>query len=76
MEMQGLGKFLIAFGLIGAAVGNALMVSDKIQFLGNLPGDNHIKRENVRVYLPLTTEIVISALISIVLWLISNFRGR
>lgn len=74
MEFQSLGKFLLLVGVILAMVGIALLIADKIPFLGRLPGDIRIERENFRFYFPLTTSILLSVLISVILWLISHFR--
>lgn len=74
MEFQSLGKFLLLVGVILAMVGTALLIADKIPFLGRLPGDIRIERENFRFYFPLTTSILLSVLISVILWLISHFR--
>jgi hypothetical protein len=74
--MQFLGKSLVLFGVILALVGVLLMFSDKIPWLGKLPGDIHIKRENFEFWFPITTSIIVSVLFSLVLWLISYFKGK
>ena len=74
--MQPMGKILVVFGLLVVVVGVVLMFSDKIPFLGKLPGDITIKRENFEFHFPITTSIVISAILSTVLWLISHFKGK
>lgn len=74
--MQLLGKSLVLFGVILALVGLALMFSDKIPFLGKLPGDIHIKRENFELWFPITTSIVLSVLLTLILWVISYFKGK
>jgi hypothetical protein len=75
MHMQLLGKSLVLFGVILALVGMVLMFSDKIPFLGKLPGDIHIKRENVEFYFPVMTSIVLSVLLTLILWVIAYIRG-
>lgn len=47
---------------------------DKIPFLGKLPGDIRIEKENFRFYFPITTSILVSVLISLILWLITQFK--
>jgi hypothetical protein len=74
MEFQTLGKFLLLMGVLLIVIGGALLFLDKIPFLGKLPGDIRIERENFRFYFPLTTSILLSVLISVILWLISHFR--
>ena len=70
-QVQSFGKILILLGGIFALTGVALMFSDKIPFIGKLPGDISIKKENFQLYFPVTTSILISLLISAVMWLIS-----
>jgi len=74
--MQPMGKFLIMVGLVLVVVGGLLMFFDKIPFLGKLPGDINIKRENFQFYFPITTSIVLSVFISLILWLFSQFKGK
>jgi len=74
MEISDVGKFLLVMGLLLVILGGALMFVDKIPFLGRLPGDIRIERENFRFYFPLTTSILISIVVSVILWLISHFR--
>jgi cell division protein FtsW (lipid II flippase) len=66
--MVSIGKLLIAFGLILAAVGLLLLLSDKIPWLGRLPGDITVKRDNFTFYFPLATCILISVIVSLILW--------
>jgi uncharacterized protein HemY len=74
--MAPIGKMLLIVGLLVAAIGALLMFSDKIPFLGKLPGDISIKKENFQLYIPLTTCIVLSILLSLVMWLISFFSKK
>ena len=74
MDFQAIGKFLVAGGIVITLVGVGLMFIDKIPFLGRLPGDIIIKRENFQFYFPLTTGIVLSILITGILWLIHYWR--
>ncbi len=71
-----MGKFLVVVGLVVVLLGVLLMFFDKIPFLGKLPGDISIKRENFRVYFPITTSIILSVVISLLLWLFSQFKGK
>jgi hypothetical protein len=68
--MQGLGKSLIVMGLVIAAVGVLLTVAGKIPWIGRLPGDIYVKRDNFTVYFPLATSILISLVLSLILWLL------
>lgn len=64
-----IGKLLIITGLLLVAAGLLFTFGGKIPFLGRLPGDIRIERENFSFYFPLTTCILISLLISFILWL-------
>ena len=64
-----LGKGLILIGLLIAAVGVLFLVSEKIGWIGRLPGDITIRRGNFTVHLPLATCLVISVLLSLLIWL-------
>ncbi len=74
--MMPVGKTLVVLGIVIAGIGLALMFSDKIPLLGKLPGDIAIKRENVRIFFPITTSILLSAFISVMLWFFSHFKGK
>jgi hypothetical protein len=74
--MESMGKLLVLLGLVIVGVGVLLMFSDKIPFLGRLPGDINIKRENFQLYFPITTSIILSLLLSLIVWIFSHFKGR
>jgi len=74
--MQAAGKILILVGGMTLLLGLLLMVSNRIPFLGKLPGDIHVRRESFEFYLPLTTSLLFSLLLSGIGWLIAYFRGR
>jgi hypothetical protein len=67
--MPDLGRFLMIIGVILVLVGLALWLSPKIPWLGRLPGDIVIKRENFTFYFPLATSILISIILSLILYL-------
>jgi hypothetical protein len=72
--LEPLGRVLIVGGVVLAVVGLVLVVSPNIPFLGRLPGDIRIENENVRVFIPLGTMLVLSLIATVVLNLIG--RGR
>ncbi|HWP56919.1 MAG TPA: DUF2905 domain-containing protein [Candidatus Acidoferrales bacterium] len=67
--MGGIGKILIFLGLTLVLVGVVLSLAPKIPWLGQLPGDIYVKRDNFTFYFPLTTCILISLILSLVLYL-------
>ncbi len=70
--MDSLGKMLILFGVVLALLGGLLLVAGKIPYLGRLPGDIVIRRENWSFYFPLTTSILISILLTLLFSLFSR----
>jgi hypothetical protein len=60
---------LIVSGLLIAAVGVLWLLPPAAAWLGRLPGDIAIERGNVRFYFPLMTCLVLSALLSAIVWL-------
>lgn len=64
-----LGKLLMLCGLGLLLLGALLSFGDKLGWLGRLPGDIRIERENVFFYFPLGSCLLLSALISLLLWL-------
>lgn len=71
--MQGLGKILIIVGIVAILAGIILIWMPRIPFSGKLPGDILVKRENFTFYFPLATSIVISVLLSVILYLVRRF---
>ena len=66
--MAGLGKTLIYLGLLLVVIGLILSFAGKLPWLGHLPGDISIERERFSFYFPLATCIVISVILSLVLY--------
>lgn len=64
-----MARFLIILGVILVAVGLAWPILGKLG-LGRLPGDIHIQREGFSFYFPITTGLIVSAVLSLVLWLL------
>ena len=69
---EGIGRLLIVGGVVIAVVGLVMVVAPNIPFLGRLPGDIRIENENVRVFIPLGTMLLLSIVLTIVLNLISR----
>ena len=76
MPMVPLGKIVIVCGLVIVGLGVLLMFVDKIPFIGKLPGDINIKRDNFQFYFPIATSIIISVALSLILWLISYLNKK
>ncbi len=68
------GKWIIIVGLGIALIGVVLyFFYDKLSWIGKLPGDIRIERENFTFYFPFTTMILISVLLSLLIRLLSKF---
>jgi len=66
--MESLGKALIFFGILLVVLGIIFSVGVKIPWLGQLPGDIYIRRENFTLYFPLTTCLLLSLILTLVLY--------
>ncbi|MEY3422866.1 MAG: hypothetical protein RIR48_3195 [Bacteroidota bacterium] len=77
MELnQETGKWIILIGVLITVSGLTwYFFGDKLGFIGNLPGDFKVEKENFKFYFPLTTMILISILINILIRLIKYFSG-
>jgi hypothetical protein len=67
---DGLGKLLIVAGIVLAVIGAVIVLAGRIPWLGRLPGDFRIEREHFSFYFPLTTSVLVSIVISLILWLL------
>jgi len=61
------GKGIIIIGIVLIIIGIFLLYGQKIPFLGKLPGDIHIQKDNFSFYFPVTTCIIISILLYFIL---------
>ncbi len=66
-EMSGFGKFLVLLGICLILLGIFISILPKIPYIGKLPGDIYIKKDNFTFYFPLATSILISLLLTIIL---------
>jgi hypothetical protein len=71
-DFSGMGRILIVIGLLIAAVGLVLSFAGKIPWLGRLPGDFFFRGKGFSFYFPLTTSILISVILTLILWLINR----
>jgi hypothetical protein len=68
-----LGRVLIAIGLLVAALGVLISLGERLPIrLGRLPGDLIIRGKNSVFYFPLVTCLLISVILSVVLWLMNR----
>lgn len=68
------GKYIIITGLIIVIAGLLVyFFSNKLTWLGRLPGDIRIEKENFRLYFPITTMILLSLLLTLVVNILKRF---
>ena len=72
--MVQLGKMLVITGALIFILGVIMLFSDRLPFLGKLPGDISFKSGTMKIYIPLATSIIISIILTILLNLFG--RGR
>ncbi|MDE1176473.1 MAG: DUF2905 domain-containing protein [Edaphobacter sp.] len=73
--MSDLGRILVAFGLLLVAAGAVLLLLGRLHLpLGRLPGDLTWKGSNWSVSLPLMSSMIVSLVLSLILWIINHFR--
>jgi Protein of unknown function (DUF2905) len=70
--MNDLGKLLVLAGLVIAAIGAVLWSGFGRAWLGRLPGDIHYTRGNFTLYFPIVTCILMSAVLTLILWLLKK----
>ena len=70
--MNDVGRILIAFGLLITAAGVVLVLVGRVPWIGRLPGDIHIERGNFTFYFPLATSLLLSVVLTLVLYLLGR----
>jgi hypothetical protein len=71
--MADFGRILVLFGVIAVVVGIVLMTAGRLP-LGRLPGDIVYRGKNTTVYFPLATSVVVSIVLSILLYLVGRWK--
>ena len=72
--MQDFGKVILIIGIVLVVVGLLLSIGFKIPFLGKLPGDILVKKDNFTFYAPLASSIIICIILTILLNLFVGSR--
>ena len=70
LDLSGIGRILLVIGLVIAGVGLVLVFAGKIPWFGRLPGDFFWRGKNASFYFPLTTSILVSLILTLILWFI------
>jgi hypothetical protein len=70
----GTGKWLIISGIVIVLAGMVIyFFHDKFHWIGHLPGDIRIEKDNFRLFIPVTTMILFSLILSLILFLVRKF---
>ena len=70
------GKIIIVIGVAIICIGAIVYFwGDKLHFIGNLPGDIKIEKENFKFYFPITTMILLSIVINLLIRLFNYLKG-
>ncbi len=67
--MNPIARLLILSGLVLVGAGLLFLLADKVPWLGKMPGDITIKRDHFTFFFPLGTCILVSVILSLLLWL-------
>jgi hypothetical protein len=70
--MEPMGRVLIVIGLLIAVGGLVMVFGSRIPILGHLPGDIVIQRDNVTIFIPLGTMLLVSVVVSLILGLLNR----
>lgn len=73
MPEMNLGKWLVVAGIALVVLGLLVMVGGRFG-LGRLPGDIRYESGNTRIYFPITTMILLSIVLTLLIWLINWWR--
>ena len=71
--MGDIGRLLIGMGVLLIVVGVVFLVAGRVTWVGRLPGDILIERENVRIFIPIGTMLLLSLLLTVIANLIARF---
>ena len=68
-----LGKYIVVIGIVIALIGVIIyFFGDKFHWIGRLPGDIRVEKENFRFYFPITTMILFSILLTVIMQIIKR----
>jgi hypothetical protein len=74
--IQEVGRLLLVLGLVSVVIGLVLIFAGRIPFLGHLPGDIRVERENFSCSFPIVTSIIVSLVLTLVLNLVLRLLNR
>lgn len=72
MDERSAGILIVVLGAVAVVVG-LLVMTGALSWFGRLPGDIRYESDNVRVYVPITTMILVSVVLSVLLYIARRF---
>jgi uncharacterized membrane protein (DUF2068 family) len=76
-NMPTITKILLVAGIVLIISGMVFWVGQKyLQWFGHLPGDIRVEKENFKLFAPITSMLLISILLSLILWIIRHFFNK
>ena len=75
-DLSDLGRTILALGAIMVVLGLVLTLAGRIPFLGRLPGDIVIERQNLTCAVPIASSILISLLLTLILNVLARLGSR
>ena len=69
------GWLLVIVGLVIAVLGALWLFVPNVPWLGRLPGDIVIDRGNTKIYIPIVTCLLLSVVLSVVMWIVRYFSA-
>ena len=72
--IQDFAKIIIIIGVILIFIGGVLWLFGKLPFIGKLPGDIYIKKENFSFYAPIVTMFLVSIILSLIFTIVANLE--
>ena len=73
MDPRIVGRAVVGVGVVLVVVG-LLIMTGGLSWFGRLPGDIRIERDGVRVYVPITSMILVSAVLTLIAWVLRRVR--
>jgi hypothetical protein len=72
--MEQLGKSILVIGALLVVVGAVIwLLGNKLTWFGNLPGDIKVEREGFKFYAPFLSMLIVSIVLSLIIWLVRKF---
>ena len=72
--LEPIGRALVIIGVFITVLGAVMLLTPRVPWLGHLPGDIVIHRDDLTIYIPITTMLLVSVVLSVVISVLG--RGR